>query len=696
MASNTTIKPEPALLGEIATTRDGRDITQPWVRGLREARDPKLSTAIDWGAYDVVLNDDQVISTMQQRIGSVVSRNWTVIAGNDDDPRSVEAAQRFDQTLKALPWDRITRKMLMATFYGYSVAELIWDVRDGLFDIVGIKVRHARRFRYDDNDRLRMLLPGNMRGELMPAKKFWVHAVGAPDDDSPYGLGLAHWLYWPTLFKRNGIRFWNIFLDKFGTPTAKGTYPPNASADQIGKLLAALQAIATDSGFVIPEGMAVELLSATRSGMADFHQLCTYMDGAIAKVVLSQTMTTDNGSSRSQAQVHSGVKMEVTGTDADDLTDSFINGPGGEGGPARWWTDFNFGADVAAPIVRRQIEEEEDTQTTAETDKTLSETGWVRTEDSFRDTYGEGFVRKDDPQAPSGSQGEQAKPGQQAPGQLLPGQPAPGQKALPAPASRSQVASFAADDPRPLYVSRQLLNASEVLDWARTQGFASVLDPAELHVTVIYSKRPVNWFKMGEWGSYAGELIVPAGGPRVVETLGTDGAVALIFQSGELQFRHREMRDAGASWDYPSFLPHVTLNYDAGDLDLSKIAAYQGRLVFGPERFEPIKADWHDGVTEVTAASFAEQGDPPHDGAGHDDADSIVDRMIAEDGYRVASAMAGTLVDRIMSATTETEARALIGSALGIMDEQPLVQALERAGFAAQLDAASQSPAEGV
>lgn len=672
-----TIKPDPALKGEIATTRDGRDVTQPWVRGLREARDPKLSTAIDWGAYDVVFNDDQVYATMQQRIGSVVSRNWSVLPGDEDDPRSVAAAERFDKTLKALPWDRITRKMLMASFYGYSVAELIWDVRDGLFDIVGIKVRHARRFRYDEDDRLRMLLPGDMRGEIMPHKKFWVHAVGAPDDDSPYGLGLAHWLYWPTLFKRNGIRFWNIFLDKFGTPTAKGTYPSNASTDQIGKLLSALQAIATDSGFVIPEGMAVELLSATRSGMADFHQLCTYMDGAIAKVVLSQTMTTDNGSSRSQAQVHSGVKMEVTATDADDLTESFGNGPGGEGGPARWWTDFNFGADVAAPIVRRQVEEEEDTQTTAETDKVLHEMGWVRTEDSFSDVYGEGYVRKSDADAPEGS----LPPEPAALVAPAPGEPAavipPASEKLP-----SQATSFAADDPRPLYVSRQLLNATEVLDWAQAQGFASVLPPEEMHVTVIYSKRRVNWFKMGEWGSYAGELIVPAGGPRIVEPLGDDGAVALIFQSGELQFRHREMRDAGASWDYPSFLPHVTLTYDPGDLDLSSVAPYQGRLVFGPERFEPITSDWHEGVTEAAPASFAEPGD-----AAYDDADSIVDRMIAEDGYRVASAMAGTLVDRIMSATTEVEARALLASAMGTMDEKPLVQALERAGFAVALDA---------
>jgi len=501
-------KPAPELQNEIASTRDGRDITQPWVRGLREAKDPKLATAVDWGAYDVVFNDDQVFSTVQQRIGAVVARDWNVIAGEDKEPRAEKAAEAFNRTLKRLPWDRITRMMLMATFYGYSVAELMWGYRDGLFDIVGIKVRHARRFRFDDNDRLRMLTPSNMQGEIMPERKFWVHAVGAADDDQPYGHGLAHWLYWPTLFKRNGIRFWNIFLDKFGTPTAKGTYPRGSSKEDINKLLMALQAIATDSGFVVPEGMAVELLGAARSGTGDYHQLCLYMDAAISKIVLSQTMTTDNGSSRSQGEVHADVKLDVVKTDADDLTDTFAQ-------VARWWTDFNFGADVAAPIVRRIVEEEEDTKANAETDKIHGDNGWVRTEESFQDTYGEGFVRRDDKDAPSGSQ----------------------PPAKPEPAALSSAAN-------------------------------------------------------------------------------------------------------------------------------------------------------DDAVAPVEATSFAEEDD-------HDDADSIVDRMIAEDGYRVANAMTGPLIDRLLAADSETEARAILADALGVMDEQPLIQAIERAGFAVQLDAATQRTTEG-
>ena len=659
------------LTNEIATTRDGRDITQPYIRGLREARDPLLYSAIDWGAYDEVLRDDQVFACLQQRIGAVVSRDWEVIPGDDDDPRAEAAAEAMNETIKRVGWDRVTRKMLYATFYGYSVAEAMWKPGDP-FDFDAFKVRHARRFRYDDQDQLRMLTTTARQGELLPERKFWVHSVGGSDDDEPYGIGLAHWLYWPVLFKRNGLRFWNIFLDKFGTPTAMGKYPRGSSPQDIRNLLGALQSIAQDSGFVIPEGMAVELLNAARSGVGDYKELCAYMDGAIAKVILSQTMTTDNGSSRSQGEVHDDVKLEVIKSDADLLTDSFT------AGPARWWTDFNFGADVAAPIVRRVVEEEADLKSSAETDDSHERRGWVRTADSFRETYGEGFVRKDDKDAPSGSMPATPAPVTVPPSVIDTSAPAAPERQPPA--RKPRAASFAADDPRPLYVFRRLLNAGELLDWATAQGFTSTITAEELHVTVTYSKRPVNWFGMGEFGSYASDLVVSPGGARMVSAMGSDGAVALVFASPDLQWRHREMREAGASWDYPSYLPHVTITYAAGDVDLSKVEPYQGRLVFGPETFEAIEPNWHEQHAET---SFADPND-------HDDADSIVDRMIAEDGFRVSQAMTGTLADRLQAATSEIEARALLAEALGTMDEGPLVQALERAGFAIQLKAASQ------
>lgn len=378
-----------ALTTPIATTADGRDVTRPYVYGLHQPRDPRLLRSVDWGVYDRILEDDQVFSTLQQRRGAVVSRDWNVVPGDEADPRSVAAADALRANLIRIGWDRVTDKMLYAAFYGYSVAELMWRPRGGHWEFGGIHVRHARRFRYNDDCELRLLVPGNtIHGEELPERKFWVVSAGASDDDEPYGRGLAEWLYWPTLFKRNGVRFWNNFTDRYSTPTAVGKYRPGTPVDQIDRLLAALQAFATDSGIAIPDGMAIELMHVSQSGsITNFETLCRYMDAAITKVVLSQTMTTDNGASLSQAQVHAGVKLEVVKSDADLLSDSFNEGP------ARWFTEFNFGAEVEPPRVMRDIEEEIDTKYQAETDEILARVGWMRSEESFRDTYGDGYER---------------------------------------------------------------------------------------------------------------------------------------------------------------------------------------------------------------------------------------------------------------------------------------------------------------
>ena len=165
----------------------------------------------------------------------------------------------------------------------------------------------------------------------------------------------------------------------------------------------------------------------------------------------------------------------------------------------------------------------------------------------------------------------------------------------------SAPARRAANDakPIPLYVQRKLLNASDLIRWAKAQGFKTTLDAADMHVTVLYSRQPVDPIKMGTtWSDdRGGNLTIKPGGPRAVEKLGMD-AVVLLFASDDLSWRHRGMVEAGASHDYDEYQPHVTLTYDAGDVDLDTIKPFTGELRFGPELFEPLDLDWKSKITE--------------------------------------------------------------------------------------------------
>lgn len=157
--------------------------------------------------------------------------------------------------------------------------------------------------------------------------------------------------------------------------------------------------------------------------------------------------------------------------------------------------------------------------------------------------------------------------------------------------TRDQALVLMADAaPRPLYVSRKLLNVDDLAAWAREQGFTLHDDP---HVTVAYSRAPVDWMKADEdWGvGDDGKFVVAPGGPRVVEAMGDGGAVALLFASSHLGYRHERIRNlSGATHDYAEYVPHVTITYDGpGDVDLAAVEPYRGKLEFGPEIFEEAK-----------------------------------------------------------------------------------------------------------
>lgn len=143
--------------------------------------------------------------------------------------------------------------------------------------------------------------------------------------------------------------------------------------------------------------------------------------------------------------------------------------------------------------------------------------------------------------------------------------------------------------PRTLYISRPLLNVDDIRKWAKAQGFTSILK--DLHTTIIYSKEPIDWLKVGSdnWSEDdKGGLRIRPGGPRMMEQFGK--AQVLVFGSDVLTYRNMRARDAGCSFDYDEYNPHLTITYDAplqAD-QLAKVEPYQGELIFGPERFAEI------------------------------------------------------------------------------------------------------------
>lgn len=387
----------PSTGREIARAYGRQDVTQgfAWPGGIISPQDSVLISqgGGSWEIYTETLRDEQCKAAFEQRIAAVIGAEWDVTPGADD-AESQRAAEFAKASLERIGFDRITEKMLFSRWYGFAVAELVWAFRDGFWDWSAIKARDRARFRFDDAQALKLLTwDSPATGIPADAPYFWHLSAGGDHDDLPYGKGLGHWCFWPVLFKRNGIKFWLMFLEKFGAPTAIGKFPSGADDAARGKLLDAAASVHTDSALIIPDDLTLELLEAARTGTGTHSELVERMDAAIAKAIVGATLTSDvapNGGNRALGQVHERVAAAIVKSDADLVCESFNRGP------IAWLTAYNF-PNAVPPRVYRKLEPEEDLDALAKRDRDLKECGFRRTLESVAEVYGEGYEEAAEP-----------------------------------------------------------------------------------------------------------------------------------------------------------------------------------------------------------------------------------------------------------------------------------------------------------
>lgn len=132
--------------------------------------------------------------------------------------------------------------------------------------------------------------------------------VGKPKDLGAMMIALPYVLY-----KRGAFGDWAQFAELFGMPFRVGKYNPwDESTRQ--KLLTALAEMGGAGYAVIPDGTSLDFHNANAGSnqSALYKDLVEVCNSELSKIFLGQTMTTDQGSSRSQGEVHERVEDGIT------------------------------------------------------------------------------------------------------------------------------------------------------------------------------------------------------------------------------------------------------------------------------------------------------------------------------------------------------------------------------------------------
>ncbi|HNX76092.1 MAG TPA: DUF935 family protein [Candidatus Rifleibacterium sp.] len=325
--------------------------------------------------YEDLETDAHVRTVIDKRKRAVTSREW-VVNEADESPEADAAAELVRKHISKLGFDRVTKGFLDGINKGFSIGEVMWavDEEDGSIRPTEIRFRKQQRFTFtigDNGYELRLLTTADpFKGEALPERKF-IKFTFDERYENPYGFALGNSLFWPVFFKRKGITFWLVFCDKYGTPTTIGKYPTSATSDERRILREALEAIANDSGIVVPQGMEVSLLEAAKSGIDTYEKLVRYMDEQISEVVLGETGTTNQsgtGGSNARDRVGNEVRLETAKADGDALCECLNNTL------VKWIIDLNMPG-APYPQVWRNFEEAEDLTQKADRDTKLGQAG---------------------------------------------------------------------------------------------------------------------------------------------------------------------------------------------------------------------------------------------------------------------------------------------------------------------------------
>lgn len=162
-----------------------------------------------------------------------------------------------------------------------------------------------------------------------------------------------------------------------------------------------------------------------------------------------------------------------------------------------------------------------------------------------------------------------------------------------------------------IYISRRVLNSHDLISWAKQQGFATMMPPDNIHVTIVYCKKNVDWNRIVR-GQPSSIVIGEDEDELRTMTLFDGGATVLEVSDDRLTERNTALAKRGIKSKFPIYRAHITITYECpDDLDIDAIEPYRGIIVLGPEVFEDIDDDWANEHEEIDLSEIDDATEYP-------------------------------------------------------------------------------------
>lgn len=260
--------------------------------------------------YKDSMLDNHLSGAIENRMLRVVNKQFTLKDkdGNPDIERSALIQTKW--------FKHLVRKALESKFYGYSCC-LLRDVTYGSIN----RIADIPRENVIPERGIILKNSFNPSGEslsILDYPSFVIYIQLMPD-----AFGILERIAPLTIFKRHSWASWDEFEQIFGVPIriAKTMIDTKKHKDDLQLWL---ETMGTSSYGIFDKRVDLEIKENNRSDAhAVFSEKIALLNKEISKGILGQTMTMDDGSSKSQADVHLQTLEEITNADIADIEDWF-------------------------------------------------------------------------------------------------------------------------------------------------------------------------------------------------------------------------------------------------------------------------------------------------------------------------------------------------------------------------------------
>lgn len=286
-----------------------------WERKAAELPGPPTA-GLPYETYDQMARDSMVQTALTVKRLGVLAAKWKLepADASAEAKARAEFIQRAFDRMEGSPLT-ILGQAMDAFAKGWSVQELVLSQDEGGWWLAAVRPKDPAQFglELDAFGRIGALVlrvPGEEERRL-PASRFVVYrnrfTYGTPKGRSDLDAVYPHWQA-----KLGLLKAWKVHLERFASPTLLGRFQRGLPEGDRRDLASALNNLARLTSLVFPNEVEVSALGGTPDASRGFIDAIDFHNREIARAVLGQTLTTDEGSrvgSLALGKVHLQVLM---------------------------------------------------------------------------------------------------------------------------------------------------------------------------------------------------------------------------------------------------------------------------------------------------------------------------------------------------------------------------------------------------